>query len=366
MISLRSSNWRNTSAKAAAALLLIQLSACSLFSSPTGSAGSAEQGQASSPTRKRTRSRALLSQFEWAVQSYEAGDYLRAVRQFRELRKAGASLEDFELVPFYLGMSYFQLGKNTEAAASLERFIQSGSGRHEAQDARMALLLIYERQANWSKLLGLAAEADHQTLFQNNRALLKLLWARALIETGEYLGAKSQLKDATQYLDFAAGRDRSVLAESERDIWGRYHYTSLLVREHECDMHPKAVGSSKKPKYLYGNWLEGNIDCVQQTLNDAVNELMLRESPWSGAAAAVLQREIDSLASKITAAMTREQKSLNARSALEKVARRQLYRIMTELEKSIKIFKEREVSPQPLEQLRKRIDLLIVSLSRPS
>lgn len=363
MISLRSSSWRSISAKTLAALLLVQLSACSLFSP----AVAPDKNQGSSPTRARARSRALMSQFEWAVQSYEAGDYLRAVRQFRELGKSGASLEEYELVPYYQGMSYFQLGKNSEATGYLENFLQGAGTRREAQDARMALLLLYERQTNWSKLLGLAAEADRQTLFQNNRALLKLLWARALIETGEFLGAKSQLKDSTQYLDFASGEDRSVLAESERDIWGRYHYTSLLVREHECrEMQPKSVGTAKKPRYLYANWLEGNIDCVRQTLTEAIDELLLRESPWTAPAIAVLQREVDDLSTKIKGAIGREKKSLNARAALEKVAREQLYRILTELEKDIKIFKEREVSSDPLDQLRKRVDLLIVSLSSTS
>lgn len=364
----RSCSSRNTLVRNALRFsLLALLSSCSIFSPSSEAPQEVSKGQAVSPTRTKARGKAIVSKFEWAVQSYEGGDYVRAIKQFKDLEKSGPSVPDFDLVPFYLGMSYFNLGRNGDAMGQLERFLQLGTQRRESQDARMALFLTYERQKEWNKLLGLAAETDRLTLFQNNRALLKLLWARALIESNEVMGAKGQLKDSTQYLDLAAGEDRGALSESERDVWGRYHFTSLLIREKECSaLGPKTTGSGKKAKVLYANWLEGNVDCLRDAIEEATQEVFLRESAWSGQSASALSRNVENMAAKIRGYLQAESKALNTRRALERSAREQLYRLVSELEKNIKIFKNRSLNPAPLEQIRKRIDLLLVSLSNPS
>ncbi|MGZ3693140.1 MAG: tetratricopeptide repeat protein [Bdellovibrionota bacterium] len=343
------------------------ISSCSIFNAQPDSTPGVGKEQVKSPTRERSSNRVRISQFEWAVQSFEAGDYAHAVKQFKQLEKEGAKVADFELVPYYLGMSYFNAGFNREAAAYLERFLQVGQNLRESQDARMALLLIYERLNEWPRALGLAAETEHSTLFQNNRALLKLIWARALIETNEVLGAKAQLKDATQYLDLTSGEDRTVLSESERDVWGRYHFTSLLVQERECQaLNPQKAGSGKRAKTLYTNWLEGSIDCVRQAITEASNEIFIRESAWSVPSYSSLERSMDNLAAKIRQFLESENKVLSNKQALKKAAQAQLYRLITELDKNIKVFKIREVNSQYLESLRKRVDLLLVSISRPS
>lgn len=341
------------------------LPACSIFNgTPESDLG---KETVSSPTRERSYNRIRANQFEWAVQSYEAGDYPRAISQFRQLEKAGPSVADFDLIPYYLGMSYFNSSNNREAARYLEKFLQMGKARRESQDARMALLLIYERLSDWPKLLGLAAETENVTLFQNNRALLKLLWARALIENNETMGAKGQLKDATQYLDLTSGEDRSILKEAERDVWGRYYYTSLLVSEREClAMNPQKIAAGKGSKTLYANWLEGSVECLRTAITLASNEVFSRESIWSPQASNSLNRNIDGLATKLRRYLAAEGKSLKNRQALERAAQGQLYRLLTELDKHIKSFKNRDVNSAPLELIRKRVDLLLVSLSRPS
>jgi tetratricopeptide (TPR) repeat protein len=366
MISPRSCSSRNTWIKSSA-LLCLWLAGCSIFNASPEKAQEVSNGQVISPTRERSSNRLRISQFEWAVQSFEAGDYSLAVKQFRQIEKSGAKVTDYDLVPFYLGMSYFNMGANREGAAYLEKFLQIGQARQESQDARMALLLIYERLTEWPKALGLAAEAEHLTLFQNNRALLKLIWARALIQSGEVLGAKSQLKDATQYLDLTSGEDRTVLSEAERDVWGRYHFTSLLIRENECSaLVPQRTGTAKRGKTLYTNWLEGSTDCLRQAINEASSELFLKESSWSAPAAASLERNVENLATKIRAYLASEGRVLATKRALQHSAEGQLYRLISELDKNIKVFKDRELDAQYLEQIRKRIDLLLVSLSRPS
>lgn len=353
--------------KAQLLVMLLLGSGCSVFSGAPEPTSKIHHEQGMSPTREKTHKRVRLGQFEWAVQSYEAGEYLRAIQQFRVLEKAGSKLADYEMVPFYIGMSYFQLGRNKEAATHLERFLQLDGSRREAQDARLALLLIYERLREWSRLLGLAVETEGKTLFQNNRALTKLVWARALIETGELLGARTQLKDAAQYLDLSGGEDRNTLTEAEKDVWGRYHFTSLLVLERECAaMDPKEVGDGKKKRLLYTNWLEALADCVKSSIVEASSELFLKDSAWSNLGFSALEREVDGMATKIRAHLKTEGKVISRRQALEKNVRQSLYRILSELDKQIKSFKDRELNSQYLESIRKKIDLLLVSLSSPS
>src|SRR5690606_19366986 len=108
MISPHCYRSRNTCSRSVVAPLLVLwlwLPSCAslseVFFSPS------EPKEAESVTREKKRSRVISSQFEWAVQNYEAGDYDKAIRQFRQLETLGPSLESFELIPFYLGMSHF-------------------------------------------------------------------------------------------------------------------------------------------------------------------------------------------------------------------------------------------------------------------
>jgi tetratricopeptide (TPR) repeat protein len=170
------------------------------------------------------------SKFEWGVQHYEAGNYEKAIKVFDGLRKEGAAVPNFDLLAYYLGMSHFRLGHFDVAARELEAFVHASGGRLEAQDARIVLLLAYEKLARWKDASSLAMESDKLTLFQNNRAVLKLVWARALREQGEQLGAKTALDEALPYLDqtgtddasqaFFADPDRTFPARNGREVAG--------------------------------------------------------------------------------------------------------------------------------------------------
>ncbi|MGZ3705796.1 MAG: tetratricopeptide repeat protein, partial [Bdellovibrionota bacterium] len=252
------------------------------------------------------------SKFEWAVQHYEAGEYSRAITSFEALRKDGASVPNYDLISFYLGMSHFRLGHSETAAQELEAYIRTGATGQESQDARIALLLTYEKLSRWKDMASLAMESDKLTLFQNNRALLKLVWARALREQGELMGAKTALEEALPYLDKVGSEDgaQAYFADPDQDLWGRYHFTSLLVAETECaSLLPKELAvvpaakaakgkkqpaPKKKPariaKRLYAPWLEARTDCLRKAITAASEDLFPQDSPWSEPAVASLMQ----------------------------------------------------------------------------
>ncbi len=317
-----------------------------------------------SPAGKHQKA-GISNKFEWAIQYYEAGAYKEALKNFQKLRNKGTEVSGFDLIPFYVGMSEFHLGQFEGAAQELEAFLRENTQRQENQDARISLLLTYEKLARWQNVSSLAAETDKLTLFQNNRALLKLIWARALREQGEILGAKAVLHDSTPYLDKIGADDRPPLySEPDQDLWGRYHFISTLIEETECNKSSPMEAKAKKK--LYAPWLESVTDCFRNAIQSASSELFSRESPWSAMAGESLSRGIASFAKKVDASLQQEKSSLNHYRALQKNSREQFYRLLSTVDENLKIFKDRGVAPAPLEPLRKQIENLLVSISRPS
>jgi tetratricopeptide (TPR) repeat protein len=298
------------------------------------------------------------------VQNYEAGEYDLAIPQFRKLKAEGPSLPGYELVPYYLGMSLFQRKEFPEATSELESFLKSEANLSESQEARIALLSIFEQTRQWDRLLGLAAETDKLTLFQDKRAFLKLVWARALKEKGETKGAKAVLKDASQYLDGHSAKRSNGGPDLDRDLWGRYYYTSFLLESEDCRTTPKEIGSGKTKKRLYQPWLESSVDCYRRALDHIAKDL--GESSWSPLALAELERSLAVFGESIQAYLRREKANLSARRTLESLARQNLYRLLSKIEEIKKFFENQGLETEPLELIRKRIDLLLVSLARPS
>jgi hypothetical protein len=309
--------------------------------------------------------RAISSKFEWAVQHYEAGAYKDSLKNFLLLRGKGTEVPGYDLIPFYVGMSLFHLSRFEEAARELETFLRSGSARQEALDARLSLLLTLEKLGRWKEASSLAAETDKLTLFQNNRALLKLVWARALREQGEILGAKAVLKDSLPYLDKMEADERGPLrTDPDQDLWGRYHFIEALIDETECTK--AGPSSTRRKKTLYSPWLESVTDCFRGAITKASEELFSRESPWSSLAQESLERGISHFAEEIDGYLQKEKAKLESFRTLQKASREQLYRILGTTDSQLKTLKDRGINPLPLESLRKLLDRLLVTLSRPS
>jgi hypothetical protein len=310
------------------------------------------------------RQRVVANEFQWAVQNYEAGKYEEALGQFRRLRELGAESAAFELVPYYLGMSLFKLSRYDEASVRLAEFLRGQVPARERQEARLALLSIHERTAQWDQLAALAAETDRLTLFQDNRAFVKLLWARALRERGELQGARQTLKDAEPYLD---GERSTRATELDRDLWGRYHFTAQLLRQTEClSLQPRALaGKTKKapPKRLYGPWLEASVDCFRSTVKNMAAELFALESAWAPLAATELEKALTQWGATVQGFLKQESARLEQKRALQSDARQHIYRLMSEIDRSIQVLSDRSLKAPGLESLRRHLDLLLSSLS---
>ncbi len=340
------------------ALALALTSACS---------GTEEMMVRGKPKRVR---KSVAAQFEWAVQAYEAGEYEEASRRFSKLRKEGAEVPDYDLISYYLGMGHFRLKQFEAATKELEAFLRSQNSGREGQEARLALLLAYEKLSRWKSSAALAAETDKMTLFHYNRALLKLLWARALREVGEIQGAKAVLEDSAAYLDKVSGEEGRAgpyYANPDQDLWGRYYFTSLLLKARDCtDLNPKKVKSGKAESYLYTAWIEAESDCLSAAVRFASQELFAKESSWGQEAVNALSGSIDNFGSKVKEHSRLLAKHLSKQAALKKESLEGLYRVLGTVDDQIKNFKDREVTPEPLEQLRKQIDPLLVSISSSS
>jgi tetratricopeptide (TPR) repeat protein len=322
------------------------------------------------------------NRFEWAVQHYEAGDYSDAIHSFESLTQEGSSLPEYDLLSFYIGMSQFKLAHYPEASKELEAFLRSNAERQEIQQARIALLLSYEKLERWEAAASLAAETDKLTLFQDNRAILKLVWARALREQGELLGAKAELEEAQPFLDKVEGENGSqpFYADPDQDLWGRYHFTALLLQVSDCSrLTPKEIAkpapASKKkskkkikpasPKRIYQPWLEGVTDCYRKAVTQASDEIFNIDTPWSTQARSVLASALSDLGSKIEMYLKDEAKALDRHRALEIAARENLYRLLNVIESKMKDFKNQNLSTESLETLRKIVDPLLAKISSP-
>jgi hypothetical protein len=316
---------------------------------------------------ERRQERVVSSQFEWAVQNYEAGAYDKAISQFKRLQSQGSQVPSYELIPFYLGMSYFQKKQDSSAIPQLESFLKQGGSVGEQQQARISLLLAYERQSQWNKVAALAAESNKQNFFQENRTLLYLVWARALREKGELQGARSALKEGEQLLLNSAGAEILPMSDPNNDLHGRLHFTSAYIQLSECmNAEPKEIAKGKKSRQrLYAPWLESVGQCLQNAQKDSV-ELVRRESTWMLPALQSVDASLVSFTNKVRGYLTQEQSRMEQKRALEKGTRQELYRLLAPLDDSIKNFKNQGIMHDPLMLLRKRIDALLVSLSLPS
>ena len=310
--------------------------------------------------KQEKRRKVTSSRYIWAVQNYEAGLYSKAISQLKSLRKEGPDLENYEFIPFYLGMSHYQLKQYPQALEQLELFLQSRSPERETQEAKLTVLSIYERTAQWDKLLGLAVELDKLSLFQDNRAHLKLVWARALREKGELRSAKATLKEAFNYLDNQEfGKNRS--SDPEMDLWGRFHRTDLLLQLDDCkNLQPKEVGK----KTLFEPWLSASVDCFRKSLRFYSNELLVPESSWAEAATGDVINALDQFGQRVIT--FQNSKPLALKRQIEKEARQNLYRLLSQVDEDIKSLKNQTINSDSLLQVRKKLDLLLVSFPNPS
>jgi tetratricopeptide (TPR) repeat protein len=361
MIYLRSTNFLSIFPKGI--LLFAILNSCSLLGENLHPIE--EKKLSDSAKHKSSRTKAYFGQMQWAVQNYEAGEYKKAIQQFDLLRTYGTEVPNYELIHFYIGMSYFRLEKLEEAKNSLNLFLQQNTLHHQNQEARITLLSIYEKQSKWDDLLGLAAEMEKLTLFQNNRAFLKLVWAKALVAKGENKGATLLLKESLQYLDSGDYRPLKSMSP-DTDLWGRYYYTQNLLKEQDCiSTNPKSVGSGKNKRNLYLPWLENAVDCYASILKDVSENLIQKESNWSDEAMQNINQSFLSFEAKIQSFLKKERPHVEKARALSSQARQNLYRLLGKMDELQANVREKNLNTSSLKAFRTKIDQTITQIAAP-
>ena len=298
---------------------------------------------------RKTQTTGRASRFEWGVQYYESGEYSKAIKSFAALRQEGPSQPDFDLFPYYLGLSHFHLGQYQEAALELENFLRITQKKQDRQDALIALLLAYEQLNRWKDASTLSAETDKLTLYHNNRAMLNMVWARALSEQGELVGAKATLEESLPFLEqlSAENNERPLYSNPEEDLWGRYHFTSILLKGAECrEIEPRTLeeaakksigkkGKAKAPRRLYRAWLESRTDCLLKMTSLAGDEVFPHESSWATSTEKAILGGISQFESRIKDFLRAEAPSLDRHRELEKETRENLYRLLNGIELQI-------------------------------
>jgi hypothetical protein len=172
---------------------------------------------------------------------------------------------------------------------------------------------------------------------------------------------------------------QQFFADPDQDLWGRFHFTQVLVQESDCALlHPKDVTPPGKPrkdkkaplkvkaKRLYAPWLEARVDCQRKAISLAAESLFPLESSWTEMAVTALAQGNASLAEEVRGYLHDEAAVLDHERTLQKTARENFYRLLATVEEHMKDFKKRELSDAPLESLRKQLDRLIVAISQPS
>jgi hypothetical protein len=195
------------------------------------------------------------------------------------------------------------------------------------------------------------------------------------------MGARAALDEAQPYLD-KVGDDggQPFYADPDQDLWGRFHFTQVLVHESDCALlHPKDVTPARKPrkdkkpplkvlvaKRLYAPWLEARVDCQRKAISEASDSLFPLESPWTETAVTAILQGNASLADEVRGYLHDEAAVLDHERVLQKTARENFYRLLATVEEHMKDFKKRELNDAPLESLRKQLDRLLVAISQPS
>lgn len=366
-------NWRKNFNRAEKAFLCL-----SVLVAPAFFNSCAEQPMRQAPSKQELEAaerkrlyRRYQSQYEWAVQHFEAGQYDKALISFQELSKDGAVVGAFQNIPYYLGMCYFREDRLPEAESEFEFFLASHPEPLFTQDGGMHLLLIFEKEKAWDKLVALAAEFDKTNLYQNNHILLKLLWGNALLEQGELLGARQTLTDALSLLNNQPSLEyepEMSRENSNSDLWGRYYFTSLKAKLLGCErLSPKEIQTAKKKsEKLYGEWIEASTSCYQDTEKMLLENFLKSQSSWLASAFSVYSASLDIYGPKLAKMFFQDETHLQAQRDLTAKARQSFYELLHFTEEASKEYENQPLAMQHLNGLQKQFDRLIYSLALPS
>lgn len=224
--------------------------------------------------------------FQWALQSFEAGQYEDALERFSDIAQDGAQNENFDLAVYYQGRSLYLLNRYHESTERLRSYIDHNPRGAHAQDARLTLLLAYNILRDWKNSTVVAAEAIQGESYIGNKILIRLLWAEALIEIGELTGAHKALRETKEM--FQGIPEGSLMGDvlteskstlSERGLWLESH---LQLRS--CEMlKPPAKSNAKNKNRLLTEWYSKRGLCLKQAFDIALTAYTVLGPRWNRA-----------------------------------------------------------------------------------
>lgn len=360
-------HWRNNFKSLTLLGVAVALSACTHMKKNSDDASNIHRLEESSE---------VSTQFEWAVQYYEAGQYEQALTSLRILEAEGAKIPSFELIPFYQGMTYMRLDLQERAIPYLERFIKTNPEIAKAQEARLALLQCYEITKNWKALSATAAEVEKFPLYLENKALLKLLWAESLLEQNEIQGAKKNLADASVFLNtIPAPSVENASREDGRgneDLFGRYAWLNTRIGVWDCQkLWPSPLvkkQAAQKKMHLLEVWIDAKGHCLAKVTEQALSSYSSLSPHWAEEITELFSTSGDNLASTTQWLVDQNYfKTLQeTKTAIVPKLRSVLYEQSSIWESYLKNFQFQTLSRDRLEQTFKHFEHLIYQLSIPS
>jgi hypothetical protein len=308
-----------------------------------------------------------LSRYEWAIQHYETGHYENTIEGLQFYRDKGAATPGFPLVPYYLGMSHFQLGQCDQAMPFLKDFVTANPGLSQSQEARITLLQCHENKKEWQQIVTRAAESEKYPLYAEDRIRLKLIWTRALFELREVSGAKQSLQETESLVNnFTRDPDHlPELSQSNEDFLARQFHLRTMFELQDCDSIASPKRSSAANQILIDRWIEAKGDCLLTATNKAL-DLGLgftgeQADRWIGSLSDYFTRFTEA---PIEAAKDKLYPNLrDAQMAMRPKLRAALYRIVATVDQRLQ---HKDATPQirlALEKLQKSLENLLLQLS---
>ena len=310
------------------ASLVLSLGACS---SVARLFGKKETPPAPEPTKKF---QVVESDFEWAMQSFEAGQYEDALARFQKVSRGGGANSRNDIILFYQGKCLFGLGRINEAVPKLELFLERNLSHPKAQEARFSLLNSLAQLREWKKVTLLAADTLRLESLAGNRILVQLIWGQALVELGELTGAEKSLQEAKPL--FASLPDHSLVGDivsesksslADRALWLGAHLDFARCRKiappGQNNKRSTAIKSSQ-------DWARNKGKCLHKAISASLESFPALGPRWQHALEQSISEAIDHYFASVTS-IAQGPNSAAGREAATTEIRKHFYQILERL-----------------------------------
>lgn len=309
------------------------------------------------------------SSFQWALQSFEGGNYLEALNRFEDLQAQDLSSprQRAELA-FYRGRCLYQLARFREAYGALESFVNANPLSDLTGNARLHMLLILNHLREWSKAAVLAAEAVGKDSNLGNLVLARLLWAEALIEQAEISGARKLLEELAVQLRNVPRESlvSDAVGEGATSLEDRHAWVASLLELKRCRFLPlNAIPKDRKGRIQKAQqWIGKRGECVQRGVDLALMEVPKLGPRWSQILVENIQEACQDFAGSSTILeKTGVFTSAQAEEVSRPQVRRVFYQLLNSLDNASKEALRLQKSDRTYRELGSKLDSILQRIS---